>query len=304
MTMKIKVPNKLKKVIITAFLTGNITLVGCNVNNYSAEQSTVKYDTMTQVTKNEDGTESIEYFGANGGEIVEEDGKAVEVVTVNSLKANAPAGKDFTEQDYITSIADKVNNYTVDSIVDNKVYKNFLYNPLDRSLFYDVRAQYGNRIGNFKDSKMAEELSVDAFSYLDKLLDKSIIEYNEACEYEKAHHDEIFNVYEQYQNFDFFLNIPHEESHELDKYAGLYHDDEGDFVKVSQFGVEVIDPDNGTIITIYPDKSKVGFGVKVNDRTIFNKYDQEYCKSIINPEMPEIKKDFLIEHGCDFNLNK
>lgn len=304
MAKKIKIPNKLKKAIITALLAGNISLVGCNVNGYQAEQSNVKYDATTQVTKNDDGSESISYFGSNGGKIVNEDGKTVEVVTANPLNAKAPGAKDFTEADYIKSIANKVNNYTVDSIVDNKVYKNFLYNPLDSDRFYSIRTQYGNRIKDFNDSKMAEELSADAIDYLNKLLDKSIIDYNEACEYEKAHHDEILDVYEAYENFDFFLNIPHEESHDLDKYAGLYHEDNGDFVKVTQFEVDVIDPDNGTIITIYPDSSKAGFGVKVNDRTIFNKYDQEYCKSLIDPNMPEIKKDFLIDHGCNFNLNK
>ncbi len=311
MTIRIKLSNNIKKAFYAALLAGGITLVGCNVkaeaNNptdYSIEQTTMKYDAVKEIVHNNDGTESINYLASHGGVIVEENGKMVEVV--NIVKETKPIEikkKEFTEADYIKSLADKVSYYNVDCIVDNKTYKNFLYNPSDRAAFDGIREQYGNRIATLTDSNIAAPLSEDAINKLNEYLDKSIIDYNNDCEYVKLHQDELNAIYDDYKDFDFFRNGNYSSLHELDKYAGIYRGN-GYSIRATQYAIEIIDTENGSIITIYPEKNPGNIGAAINDRAIYNNFGEEYCQMLINSGMPDLSRDTLLSHGCNLELNK
>ena len=318
MAKRIKLNNHIKKAFYAALLAGGITLVGCNAktetNNsadYSIEQSTIKYDPAVEVVHNADGTETVNYYGTHGGVIVNENGKMVEVVMVNSVEKKAPEEKtpievkkkEFTEADYIKSLADKVTNYSVDCVVDNKHYNNFLYNPSDKAAFYGVREQYGNRIATLTDSNIATPLSEDAISKLDEYLDKSIIDYTNDCEYVKLHKDELNAIYEQYKDFDFFRNGNYNSLHELDQYAGMYDTKEYS-IRATQYAIEIINPNDGSIITIYPEKNSGNLGAVINDRAIYNNFGEEYCQMLINSGMPGLSKEALMSHGCHFELSK
>ena len=315
MTIRIKLSNNIKKGFYAALLAGGITLVGCNVkteaNNsadYSIEQSTIKYDPFVEVIHNADGTETVNYYAQHGGVIVNENGKMVEVVMVNPVDKKAPEEtpievkkKEFTEADYIKSLADKVSNYNVDAIIDNKIYSNFLYNPNDKEAFYGVREQYGNRIATLTDSNIATPLSEDAINKLNEYLDNSIINYTNDCEYVKLHQDELKDIYDNFKDFDFFRVGNYNNLHELDKYVGIYNTNDYS-IRATQYAIEIINPSEGSIITIYPEKNPGNIGAAINDRTIYNNFGEEYCEALINSGMPELSKDALMSHGCHFEL--
>ena len=218
MAKRIKLNNHIKKAFYAALLAGGITLVGCNA-------------------KTEANSNVVTSIETNAPEVKET--KPIEIKK-----------KEFTEADYIKSLADKVTNYSVDCVVDDKLYNNFLYNPSDKAAFYGVREQYGNRIATLTDSNIATPLSEDAISKLDGYLDKSIIDYTNDCEYVKLHKDELNAIYEQYKDFDFFRNGNYNSLHELDQYAGMYDTKEYS-IRATQYAIEIINPNDGSIITIF-----------------------------------------------------
>ena len=232
------------------------------------------------------------------------------LVTNNEVENKTMIGTaaTITKDEYIADLAVRMANYNTDPISINNIdYVNFVYDPIKQDEFYDLRMDYSDKIKNCADTVTANKIYDEGKGKLDTITKESLEEYLAAYNYYKEHENEIKEIYNKFDGFDFYRGEPHETLSDLENFGGLYQTGEYS-VLVNPYRMEIINAESGYTIQISPEFTKRDDGreIPVLERGNFTMYGSEYTKNYLarleNEGIPSVTYEVLKEHGCFANI--
>lgn len=210
------------------------------------------------------------------------------------------------KDDFISDLSVKMANYNTNPVNINKVdIINFVYNPDKQNEFYDIRMDYSTKIKNTDDTITANKIYDEGKGKLENISKESLTEYQAAYNYYQEHENEIKDVYNKYEGFDFYRGEPHDDLSDLENFGGLYQ--AGDYcVLVNPYRMEIINPETGYTIRISPEFTNNNRSIPVLERGEFTMYGPEYTKNYLarleSEGIPSVSYEELKEHGCFANI--
>ena len=275
-------------IILTSITTG--------IAGYATGYNVAHQETLQVYEAAMDGFDEIKQV------VDEQKAEIIDYYNNNNNNDKIKEGQDPKE--YIAELSVKIANYQGKTDINGNEVVNFLYSPDDQNTFYDKRITYADKINGYDDPDLAKAVYDQAKQDLDGILKHSAVDYQNACNYYQTHEQDIKDLYNTYDDFDFYRD----QNGDIDvsKDAGGIYDADGYSVVANQYHLTIMNPNEGFSITINPnEKASAVSDISVLDRGTFMMYGSDYYKQLENyyneEGVPHIGYDELKEHGCFSN---